>query len=164
MYHSHSNEMQQISSGMYGTIVVREPGAPRDTASDHVVVLSDGGPTLDFFKPPPPTFVNGSASPAPMALAAGRAHRLRIVNIRTEFLTALSLRDGDAPATWRVVAKDGATIPPGRVRDVPAVLLFAPGEIYDVEVTPRAGRPLTLRWEGVPGDARTVGSMAVLPR
>jgi hypothetical protein len=61
-----------------------------------------------------------------MALAAGRVHRLRIVNIRTEFLTALSLRDGDAPATWRVVAKDGATIPPARVRDVPAELLFAP--------------------------------------
>jgi hypothetical protein len=63
-----------------------------------------------------------------------------------------------------VVAKDGATVAPARVRDVPAELLFAPGEIYDVEVTPRAGRPLTLRWEGVPGDARTAATMTLLPR
>jgi FtsP/CotA-like multicopper oxidase with cupredoxin domain len=108
--------------------------------------------------------VNGSARPAPLVLAAGRPHRLRLVNIRTELLTALVLRDGDSTATWRVVAKDGATIPPARVRDVPARLLFAPGEIYDVEVTPTAGRPLTLRWDGAPGGPRVEGSMVVLPR
>ncbi|MDB4909307.1 MAG: multicopper oxidase type 3, partial [Gemmatimonadetes bacterium] len=32
MYHSHSNEMQQISSGLYGAIIVREPGAKPDSA------------------------------------------------------------------------------------------------------------------------------------
>jgi hypothetical protein len=63
-----------------------------------------------------------------------------------------------------VVAKDGATVAPARMRDVPAELLFAPGEIYDVEVTPRAGRPLTLRWEGVLGDAGTAATMTLLPR
>jgi hypothetical protein len=47
---------------------------------------------------------------------------------------------------------------------VPAELLFAPGEIYDVEVTPRAGRPLTLRWERVLGDARTAATMTLVRR
>jgi FtsP/CotA-like multicopper oxidase with cupredoxin domain len=164
MYHSHANEMQQISSGLYGTIVVSEPGAARDPSTDHVVVFADGGPTLDFFAPPPPVFVNGSASPAPLVLEAARTHRLRLVNIRTEFLTTLALLDGDSTATWRVVAKDGATIPAARVRDTPARLLFAPGEIYDVEITPRAGRPLTLRWEAMPGEARTAATMIVQPR
>jgi FtsP/CotA-like multicopper oxidase with cupredoxin domain len=164
MYHSHSNEMQQISSGLYGTIVVRERGAPRDPATDHVVVFGDGGPTIDFFAPPPPVLVNGSARPAPLVLAAGppapaasRQHPHRAPH-------GARLRDGDSTATWRVVAKDGATIPPARVRDVPARLLFAPGEIYDVEVTPTAGRPLTLRWDGAPGGPRVEGSMVVLPR
>ena len=37
MYHSHSNEMQQISSGLYGAIVVNEPGVKRDTLHDKVL-------------------------------------------------------------------------------------------------------------------------------
>jgi FtsP/CotA-like multicopper oxidase with cupredoxin domain len=172
MYHSHANEMQQISSGMYGTIVVSERAAPRDPATDHVVVFSDDGPTIDFFKPPVAVRVNGSARPAPLVLAAGRTHRLRLVNIRTEVPTALALRaHGDAaadsagaPARWRVVAKDGATIPPARVREVPATLLFAPGEIYDVEITPRAGQTYTLRWEGDPGNPASAGTMLVRAR
>ena len=164
MYHSHSNEMQQISSGLYGTIVVREPGAPRDTTSDHVVVFADGGPTLSFFAPPPPVFVNGSARPAPLALAGGRTHRLRLVNIRTELPTTIALLADSTPVTWRVVAKDGASIPPARVRAVPATLHFAPGEIYDVEITPRAGETLTLRWQGDPAAPASVGTMRLVAR
>ena len=153
MYHSHANEMRQISSGLYGAIVVSEPEAPRDAAADHVVVVSDGGPLVDFFGASPPAFVNGSARPAPLRLAPGVPNRLRLVNIRTEALTALALHDGDAPATWRVVAKDGAALPAARVRDVPATLRFAPGEIYDVEITPPAGHSLTLRWTSSPPSA-----------
>jgi manganese oxidase len=163
MYHSHANEMQQISSGLYGAIVVTEPGAPRDVAVDHLVVVSDGGPLVDFFRDSPPVLVNGSTRPAPLVLAAGRPNRLRLVNVRAEDLAALvvreSTRDGEATATWRVVAKDGAAIPAARVRDVPARLRFAPGETYDVEITPRAGSALTLRWEGsrpTPGTAGTL--------
>jgi FtsP/CotA-like multicopper oxidase with cupredoxin domain len=169
MYHSHANEMQQISSGMYGAIVVREPGAPRDAATDHLVIFGDGGPTLSFFAPPPPVVVNGSAAPAPLVLAGGRTHRLRLVNIRTELLTAVTLHadtaSDAAPARWRVVAKDGATIPAARVREAPATLRFAPGEIYDVEIAPRAGETLVLRWEADPGRPKAgVGAMRLVAR
>jgi FtsP/CotA-like multicopper oxidase with cupredoxin domain len=164
MYHSHANEMQQISSGLYGAIVVTEPGASRDVAADHVVVVSDGGPLVDFFGASPPAFVNGGTRPAPLVLAAGRPNRLRLVNVRAEALTALTLRDGDATATWRVVAKDGAPLPPARVRELPATLRFAPGETYDVEITPRAGAPLTLRWESAPASPRGAGALELRAR
>ena len=162
MYHSHANEMQQISSGLYGAIVVREPGTARDTLTDHVLVFGDDGPLVDFFGPPPATLVNGRVRPPPLPLLAGRTHRLRLVNIRTEALTALTLAGADgAPVRWRVVAKDGATLPAAQVHDAPATLRFAPGEIYDVEVVARAGEPLALRWESIPGGARTAGTLAL---
>jgi FtsP/CotA-like multicopper oxidase with cupredoxin domain len=146
MYHSHSNEMQQIASGLYGTIVVREPGAPRDTTADRVLVFADGGPTINFFVPPPPVLVNGHADPAPMTVPAGRTVRLRMVNIRSELLTRVALLADSVPVRWRVVAKDGMPVAASRQRDVPASLVFSPGEIYDVEVQVPADRPLTLRW------------------
>ena len=146
MYHAHGNEMQQITSGLHGAIVVREGRAPRDTVGDRVLVLADGGPVVNFFTTQPPATVNGRATPPALDLPAGRPSRLRIVNIRTESTTELALLADSAPARWRVLAKDGMPVPAARARLTPATLRFAPGEIYDVEVTPRAGRPLTLRW------------------
>ena len=151
MYHSHSNENQQISSGLYGAIVVVDPAAPRDPATDRILLFSDNGPTINFTKPPPGTLLNGKSTADTLDLRAGAPHRLRIINIRTDYLLALTLLDGDTPAEWRVVAKDGADLPAHQVRSTPARLdHFAPGEIIDVEFTPRAAGVLTLRY-GVVG-------------
>jgi manganese oxidase len=149
MYHSHSNEMQQISGGLYGAIVVREPGVPRDAAHDRVLLLSDGGPVINFFdvKSFPPPLLNGERSPAPIELASDRPTRLRIINIRSENSMSVSLLDGDAPTQWRVVAKDGMELPAHQSGARPAKLRMAPGEIYDVEVSPRVGSTLALRYD-----------------
>jgi FtsP/CotA-like multicopper oxidase with cupredoxin domain len=161
MYHAHANEMRQLSSGLYGALVVREPGAPRDPSADHVLVVSDAGPLVGFFGASPAVLVNGSTRPPALRLAAGRTHRLRLVNIRTEAMTTLALADGDGPATWRVVAKDGADLPAARAGGRPASLRFAPGETVDVEVAPRAGQALTLRWESRPGGPATSGALTL---
>jgi FtsP/CotA-like multicopper oxidase with cupredoxin domain len=147
MYHSHAHEMQQLSSGLYGVIVVREGGAPRDTLRDRVLVLADGGPTVNFFMKQPPATVNGDSLSGTLDLPAGKPVRLRLVGIRTENSTIVSLLAGATPVRWRVVAKDGMPVPAARQRDVPARLRIAAGEIYDLEVVPRAGRTLRLRWE-----------------
>jgi hypothetical protein len=54
--------------------------------------------------------------------------------------------DEGQPAEWRVVAKDGADLPPQQVKTGPAALMFAAGEIYDVEFTPRVGQALTFQF------------------
>lgn len=166
MFHSHANEMQQISSGLYGALIVREPGAPRDTTVDHVVLLADHGPIVNFFAPAPPVAVNGRVPAAPLVLAGGRTHRLRVINIRTENLAVLELVDADGrPVTWRVVAKDGATLAASQVRGGPARLpLFAPGEIYDVEVDAPPTGTLALRWRGIDGDTTVPGSATIVVR
>ena len=79
----------------------------------------------------------------------------RLINIRTDYIVALALLDHGRPARWRLVAKDGADLPETQASVRPAELTFAPGEIYDVEYTPRSAGRLTLRFG--PGPSRFPG-------
>ncbi len=68
MYHSHFNEMQQTASGLYGPIVVLEPGETFDPETDRVLVLSDGGPWKDL----PPALA--TVRPAQLSFLPGEIH------------------------------------------------------------------------------------------
>ena len=147
MYHSHFNEFQQLGSGMYGAIVVLDSGETFDPETDRILVVSDGGPILNVIQGPfPPTLLNGSVTPPPMALRAGTRYRLRVINIRTDFPADLALLEGGTPVTWRMIARDGADLPAGQQTVGPATLAFAPGQIYDFEFTPAKPGDLTLKF------------------
>jgi FtsP/CotA-like multicopper oxidase with cupredoxin domain len=147
MYHSHFNEVEQIASGLYGAIVVVDRGRRFDPETDRVMVLSDGGPTVNLIRGPfPPALLNGSTQPAPLELRAGVTYRLRLINIRGDYAAMVALLDGTQPVEWRMVAKDGADLPAAQATVQPARLVFSPGEIHDVELTPRAPGVLTLRF------------------
>ncbi|MGI8620044.1 MAG: hypothetical protein ACR2L6_13295, partial [Gemmatimonadaceae bacterium] len=159
MHHSHSNENQQASSGLDGAIVVVAPARPRDSETDRIMLFSDNGPTINFLKPPPGTLLNGRTVTDTLDLRAGTPYRFRLINIRTDYLLALGVFDGETPVEWRIVAKDGADLPSHQLRTSAARLdHFAPGEIIDVEFTPRAAGDLTLRHAvvGFPGDPTKV--------
>ena len=145
MYHSHFNEFQQIPSGLYGAIVVTDSTHPAPGDQDRTFIFSDGGPTANVITGPfPPVVMNGESTPKPVELRAGARYRFRLINIRGDALLRLSLMQDGRPASWRVVAKDGADLPTGQVGMHPAALLFAPGEIYDVEFTPQSAGALAL--------------------
>jgi FtsP/CotA-like multicopper oxidase with cupredoxin domain len=134
MYHSHFNEMDQISSGLYGPIIVLDRGQKYDPETDHVLLLSEGGPTVNVIAGPfPPKFLNGSATPDTLNLRAGVTHRFRVINISDGFPTFFKFADGDKPVMWRAVAKDGADLPSSQATTRPAILLSDPGEIYDFQ-------------------------------
>jgi FtsP/CotA-like multicopper oxidase with cupredoxin domain len=154
MYHSHSNEMQQISSGLYGAIIVREPGAPRDSAA-RTLLFSDDGPVVRLTDNGPPPLLNGKLVADTIEVPAGKPTRLRLINIRTEFSTELALEQSGALVPWRTIAKDGAALPPHQIRERPATQIIGAGEIYDVEIAPAQAGIMILRYEGAPGDTTT---------
>ncbi|HEV7703417.1 MAG TPA: multicopper oxidase domain-containing protein, partial [Gemmatimonadaceae bacterium] len=154
MYHSHSNEMQQISSGLYGAIIVREPGAPRDSAA-RTLLFSDDGPVVRLTDNGPPPLLNGKLVADTIEVPAGKPTRLRLINIRTEFSTELALEQSGALVPWRTIAKDGAALPPHQIRERPATQIIGAGEIYDVEIAPAQAGIMILRYEGAPGDSTT---------
>lgn len=134
MYHTHMHDPLQLQSGMYGPILVLEPGARYDPASDHVLMFSDAGPGGDTL---PPAF-NGRLVPDTMELAAGHAHRLRFVIIPTGGDGEIRLADDSGFVAWRPLAKDGRDLPEERRTTRDARQYMAVGETYDFELPPRA--------------------------
>jgi FtsP/CotA-like multicopper oxidase with cupredoxin domain len=138
MYHAHLDEQRQIGTGLYGALLVVEPGRARDS-TERVLVFSrasplpaEGGVTL----------VNGRAPPDTVELTAGVAHRLRLVFIQPDGAARLRVHGGlpgdTSLVAWRLLAKDGADLPPALTRPRSATGLVAVGETYDYEFTPRA--------------------------
>jgi len=154
MYHSHSNEMQEISSGLYGAIIVREPGAAVDSA-ERTLIFSDDGPVINFLGHGPPVLLNGKVEPDTIEIPSGRATKLRLINIRTETSLDLTLEQNGVPVSWRATAKDGATLPAHQARNEPAFLHSAPGEAFDFEIAPDKPGTMVLRYVGSPGDTTT---------
>ena len=145
IYHAHVAEYWQINSGLYGPLIVLAPGQRRDPATDHVLLLSYGGPDITS-----PLLLNGAATPAPVKWRNGVTHRLRLINITGEEHVAFALYGGLSLAEWRPVAKDGADLPPWQATQRSARTNLGPGETADFEITPAAG-DLRLTANGLSG-------------
>jgi len=135
IYHTHAKDAVQLSSGLYGPLLVLEPTETRDPATDHVLLFSVGGPTDTSL-----VVLNGGSEPALAALEAGRTHRLRFINITAEDEVQVALFHGTEPLEGRLLAKDAGPVPTGRAaRPAPLRFSFGPGETYDFEITAPPG-------------------------
>ena len=159
MYHSHFNEPRQMGDGLYGPIIVVEPGQKYDPETDRTFFFGTAGFIENLLADPPSLIVNGSATPAPMQLTLGKTYRFRFFNLAGDNTTLVSINRGTTPVEWRAVAKDGYPLPPSQATMGPATLLFDPGEIYDFEFTPKERGQLTFafapradkpKWVNVP--------------
>lgn len=141
IYHTHSHDEAQLAGGLYGALIVLEPGERYDPATDHVVVIGLNGLVVPGAREP--FALNGLAEPAPIRMRVGVPNRLRLINItgNNVGLTALLVRQF-AVIEWTPVAKDGATLPPGQTQPRAARQQVSVGETYDFEIRP--DRPGTL--------------------
>ena len=132
IYHTHLNDIEQLTSGMYGALVVLEPGEKFDPATDHVLTLG-----WDGQGEPPKFMINGDTLGAdPLEIKAGKTHRFRFVNIGAAGSVTFALRKDSLPVRWRPRAKDGADLLPALRVERPAVTRIATGETFDAEWTP----------------------------
>jgi len=139
IYHTHIDDLKQLSSGLYGPLIVLPPGENFEPETDRVLVISRGGPGET------PIWLNGSRSPAMDIMKAGHTYRLRVINIVPENPPInVSLKIAGNPAMWFPIAKDGADLPPGQRELCPAQLTIAVGETYDFEFRPGGAREVAL--------------------
>jgi FtsP/CotA-like multicopper oxidase with cupredoxin domain len=139
IYHTHIDDLKQLSSGLYGPLIVLAPGENFDPESDRVLVISRAGPGET------PIWLNGSRSPEIASFKASQKYRLRIINIVPENPPVeISLKVAGIPVTWRPIAKDGADLPAGQREPRPAWLAIGVGETYDFEFRPDRAGELTL--------------------
>lgn len=149
MYHSHFNEARQMGSGLYGPIIVLEPGETYDPETDRTFFFGNDGYIVSFASDPPKVTMNGSISPRPIELHANRKYRFRFFSLAGDSPTEVHLTRGSRVLDWRGVAKDGYPLPKVQATVRPANLFIDPGEIYDFEFTPTERGDMTLAF-GLP--------------
>jgi FtsP/CotA-like multicopper oxidase with cupredoxin domain len=133
IYHTHMNDIEQLTSGLYGGIVVLEPGRRFDPGRDHIFVAgwdSEQAPHL---------IVNGDSLPAPLVLTPGVPHRFRFVNIGAADAFPFAIYRDTALVEWRKVARDGADLPATQALTGPSVEWLDVGETADFGFVPTLG-------------------------
>jgi FtsP/CotA-like multicopper oxidase with cupredoxin domain len=150
IYHTHWHDEAQLSGGMYGALIVLEPGQRYDPATDHIFIVGYDGPAVPDAQEP--VVVNGRSAtvpatpaPNPLPLRPNVTNRLRLINITPNNVAlTFALLEGFKPLTWRAVAKDGADLPPQQSTSREARQLVSVGETYDFEIQPTPGQRLWL--------------------
>ncbi len=132
IYHTHMDEEEQLSSGMYAPLIVLAPGQRWNPSRDLVFMFGNAviGDSIHLA-------INGSREPASLQLRAGTRYRLRFINIHPAGPATMSLQQDSTDLTWKPLAKDGADVNGRRRAETPARLTrFGVGETYDFEWTP----------------------------
>lgn len=152
IYHTHDEAGSELSTGLYGALIVEEPGVPRDTTRDHVIVMGLlGDATTGTLA------INGRTDASPLTLTPG-VHRLRFVSIPVDEQVAVSFMRDTVVQQWRTVARDGAELPVAQQSVTAARRTVSAGQTFDVEVMIPDGAPtdfalrFALSW--YPTDAR----------
>ena len=141
IYHTHWHDQAQVENGIYGPLIVLPPGQAFDPSTDKIFLFSVGA--YDPFGWI--LLINGSPQPAPVPLVAGTKYRFRLINIMPNQARArASLRQAGVPAQWRIIAKDGADLPPAAAIMTTAEFGITVGETYDFEYEARTPQELTL--------------------
>jgi len=130
IYHTHWHDDHQLMGGLYGPLIVLDPGEKFDPETNKIFILGRAGPDGSR----DPLLLNGLAQPRPLTLKAGTRYRFRFVNIATNDSDAsIALLDGGQMAEWRAIAKDGWTLPGSQATIRSARQAITVGETYDFE-------------------------------
>jgi FtsP/CotA-like multicopper oxidase with cupredoxin domain len=141
MYHTHLHDEEQLPGGLYGPLIVVEPGTKFDPSHEHIAILSraGSGPIEG------PLLLNGSTDPPTLHWRTGQWYRLRLISIAAFDGGTFSLLGSEGQVQWRAIAKDGADLPPAQAVMKEARQLALAGEIYDFEYQPTVAGTLQLQ-------------------
>lgn len=157
IYHTHAADPHQLSDGVYGALIVLEPGESFDAEHDKLFVIGSRDPDFRTNR----ITVNGMEQPGPMFLTRGTRYRLRVINMAPNLVANMQLGTAENAVKWRAVAKDGAKVPPRLAKTSDARLHIASGETYDFEFQPDAVGEIPLQIANPLSEVKLVGKIIV---
>jgi len=142
MYHTHMNDLSQLSSGLYGALVVVPEGTKLEPETDKVFLLSRNGKRKDG-----ELLLNGLTAPEPLEFRAGTRYRLRFIDILANNSIVINAVQDGKPVEWIPIAKDGADLASVQSVATPASFTIAPGETYDFTLTPQKSGTIEFKYD-----------------
>jgi len=154
MYHTHVNDIRQMKGGLWGPLVILEPGQSLDPVRDRVYMV---GPGLDT-----EGWLQGTNKLDSLTLHANQPHRFRFMSvaISNPNLAFRLVREG-AEQTWTPVARDGFDLPAHQRGEAPANEIVSVGETRDLEKTFTRPGNYALELRGGNGRGRLFASQAI---
>ena len=133
MYHSHMNDLNQISSGLYGPIIVLKEDEAYDPRTDHYYVASwktTGPVSMQDVE------LNGSFEQPTQYVKMGEIHRIRFINIAPAGQIVVKMLKDSIPVPIKFIAKDGTDLPARQQTMIKESQFFGVGETADFEFKP----------------------------
>ena len=157
IYHTHAADPNQLAGGIYGGLIVLDPGESYDGERDRLLVI--GAHDNDFYTTR--MTLNGAETLSPMVFARDIKYRLRVINMAPNLRANIQLGGSEHPVFWRALAKDGATLPARLAKSQDATQHIASGEAYDFEFRPDAAGEIPLQVENILNNAKLTGKIVV---
>jgi FtsP/CotA-like multicopper oxidase with cupredoxin domain len=157
IYHTHSADPRQLTGGLYGALIVLEPGQSFDPVHDRLLVIGSHDPSFYTKR----ITLNGSEEFAPPPFEHNATYRLRVINMAPNLSANLQIGATDHLATWRPISKDGADLPSRLSIPGSAQLHIASGETYDFQFQPSALGEFPFQVENALNKAKLVGKFVV---
>jgi FtsP/CotA-like multicopper oxidase with cupredoxin domain len=153
IYHTHADDLAQMTGGLYGAFLVVPRRTQRDTTERMIVMADSMAPDM---KDTPPSIINGSSVPTPVEMRAGVSHRIRFIDIAAVTNRRVRLLDDTVVVSWKHLAKDGQDLPDSQQIATPARAVFGAGETMDVAFTPPHPGHFTLEVTALYGVPRVI--------
>ncbi|GAC1434613.1 MAG: hypothetical protein NVS1B11_29070 [Terriglobales bacterium] len=148
IYHTHLDDDVQLAGGLYGPLIVLEPGAKFDANAEPIFVISGtGGHLSGDPQAPLGVLLNGTDKPPRLHWRLGQHYRVRLINISPALIGSLSISGPETSAQWLALAKDGADLPSSQATLQDARQVISPGEMYDFDFQPRETGTLTMEFQ-----------------
>ena len=157
IYHTHSADPRQLTRGLYGALIVLEPGQSFDPAHDRVLLIGSHDP--GFYTKH--ITLNGAEEFTPQPFDHNATYRLRVINMAPNLSANLQIGAPDHLAIWRPVAKDGADLPSRLAISGDATLHIASGETYDFEFHPSAPGEIPFQIENALNKSKLTATFVV---
>jgi FtsP/CotA-like multicopper oxidase with cupredoxin domain len=157
IYHTHSADPRQLTGGLYGALIVLEPGQSFDPVHDRLLVIGSHDPSF-YTKH---ITLNGSEEFAAPPFDHNATYRLRVINMAPNLSADLQIGTADHLATWRPISKDGADLPSRLSIPGDAQLHIASGETYDFEFRPTNPGQLPIEVENSLNRSKLTATLAI---
>ncbi|MDH4297333.1 MAG: multicopper oxidase domain-containing protein [Cyclobacteriaceae bacterium] len=133
IYHSHLDDINQLTSGLYGPMIVMAENETYDPETDHPYIV---GWKIPFPKSWDDLELNGLKDQPLIKTHVGVTHRLRLMNIAPAGRMRIRMEKDSVSVPLTIVAKDGADLPASQREEILSSFRYGVGETADFEFTP----------------------------